>query len=201
MESEPRRFILASGSPRRRAMFAEMGVAFEVVVSNVPEDEMHGETPDAHVRRLAYAKADEVARGRDDALVLGVDTIVVIDGEILGKPANEGDAERMLGRLAGRDHTVFTGYALVWTAGVARESRVVQSRVFMRALTPERIQWYVATGEPMDKAGAYAIQGIGASLVTRVEGSYTCVVGLPLAEAVLDIERLVGPEWLFGRRP
>lgn len=198
---QPRRFVLASGSPRRRAMFADMGVAFEVVVSNVPEDELPGETPDAHVRRLAYAKADEVARGRDDALVLGVDTIVVIDGEILGKPVDEGDAERMLGRLAGRDHTVFTGYALVWAGGAARESRVVQSRVFMRSLTPERIRWYVATGEPMDKAGAYAIQGIGASLVTRVEGSYTCVVGLPLAETVLDIERLAGPDWLFEPRP
>lgn len=180
-------------------MLADMGVAFEIVVSNVPEVYEPGEAPDAHVARLALAKADAVAASRPEALVLGADTTVVIDGHVLGKPADVPDACRMLGLIAGRAHTVYTAYALVARdAGILRE-RVTASRVHIRSLSPERIRWYVETGEPMDKAGAYAIQGIGAALVERVEGSYTNVVGLPLAEVMTDVENLLGPDWLFTR--
>ncbi|MCZ7586295.1 MAG: Maf family protein [Deltaproteobacteria bacterium] len=196
----PARFILASASPRRRAMLDDLGASFEILPAGIDEHDVPGERAEDHVQRLALEKAETIAAAHPDALVLGVDTEVIVNGTTLGKPADEDDACRMLGLIAGREHTVATAYALVWTAGDLRRTRVVTSRVTLCALTSERIRRYVATGEPMDKAGAYAIQGVGASLVRRVEGSYTCVVGLPLAELVEDLDELFGADWIFEKR-
>jgi septum formation protein len=199
-DSKPIRFILASASPRRRQMLGDLGIDFEIIPPHIPEDAVGGETPEEHTARLALGKALAIAADRPEALVLGVDTTVVIDGLVLGKPADADDAFRMLSRLAGRWHVVVTAFALVAADFGIRRVRTETSRVFLRPLAPERIRWYVRTGEPMDKAGAYAIQGIGAGLVKKIEGSYTCVVGLPLAELIEEIEGLFGPDWLFERK-
>jgi septum formation protein len=148
--------------------------------------------------RLAKAKADAVARLHPEALTLGADTAVIVDGRILGKPADEEDAVRMLSLISGRWHTVVTAFALVCPERKISVERVVTSDVFIRKLSQAQIRWYIATGEPMDKAGSYAIQDLGASLVREVKGSYTCVVGLPLTEVVEELETLFGPDCLFG---
>ncbi|MBZ0272038.1 Maf family protein [bacterium] len=192
------RLILASASPRRRAMLGDIGLRFEALASNVEENEIAGETPAAHTRRLARDKARSIARSRPDALVLGVDTTVVIDGDIVGKPAGVSDARATLARLAGREHVVVSSYALVAADADIDLTRTVESRVTIRPLTAGQIARYVDTGEPMDKAGSYAVQGLGAALVARVDGSYTNVVGLPLAELTADLERLFGPDILFA---
>ncbi|HEX3555248.1 MAG TPA: Maf family protein [Thermoanaerobaculia bacterium] len=171
-------FILASGSPRRRELLAGLGVRFTVRAVDLDETPGAGEPPEATVLRLARAKA--TARAEPGELVLGADTVVVIDGELLGKPRDPEDARRMLARLAGREHTVLTGVALEEPGRNRRTSALERSQVRMASLTPEEIAWYVSTGEPLDKAGSYAIQGIGALLVEEVRGNYTNVVGLPL---------------------
>ena len=169
--------------------------------SRVEEDLVNGETPDEHVRRLALAKAMEVAQGNPGVWVLGADTIVVIDGNILGKPQNEGEAHTMLATLAARTHEVFTAYALVRTGCQGTHKvRSLRSEVHIRDLTAEEIRAYVGTGEPMDKAGAYAIQGIGSSIVERISGSYTNVVGLPLCEVMQDLKDLGIFDFLAGNR-
>jgi septum formation protein len=137
-----------------------------------------GEPPEETVIRLACAKA--AARAEPGELVLAADTVVVIDGELLGKPRDEEDARRMLTRIAGREHTVLTGVALEEPGRGRRASALEKSQVRMAALTPEEVHWYVATGEPLDKAGSYAIQDLGALIVEEVHGNYTNVVGLPL---------------------
>jgi septum formation protein len=183
--------ILASASPRRKDLLTDLGVRFQVLPSSVEETPLEGETPAAQVRRLAEAKARDVARTVSGSWVLGADTIVVIDGEILGKPETIEDAVRMLSTLANRIHTVYTGYALVDpTPPHHARVRHVSSSVHIRALTREEIEAYVGSGEPMDKAGAYAIQGIGAAIVQAVTGSYTNVVGLPLCEVAQDLKEL-----------
>jgi septum formation protein len=172
--------VLASGSPRRRALLRRLGRPFRVVVPDVDERALPGEDPARHVRRLALAKARAVARRVPAGLVLGADTVVALDGRILGKPRDARDAVLMLSLLSGRTHEVLTGVALV--AGGARRgpTAVVRTRVTMRPLRAGEIRDYVAGGEPLDKAGAYAIQGGARRFVERVEGSRTNVVGLPL---------------------
>jgi septum formation protein len=170
--------VLASGSPRRRELLAGLGLPFTVRAAGVDESPLAGEAPAACVRRLALAKATALAE--DGELVLGADTVVVLDGEMLGKPRDPADARRMLAAIAGREHTVLTGVALHEAAGGRREASVEASRVRMARMTPEEIAWYVASGEPLDKAGSYAVQGIGALFVEAVYGNYTNVVGLPL---------------------
>jgi septum formation protein len=183
--------VLASGSPRRKDLLAGLKLRFEVVPSEIDESLMNGEQPADHVRRLALEKASEVAVRFPDKWTLGADTIVVINGEILGKPADEDEARRMLSKLAGRTHEVHTGYALVLNGHPElRRIRSVLSRVYIRELSPTEIADYVRTGEPMDKAGAYAIQGIGSGIVERIQGSYTNVVGLPLCEVAKDLQEL-----------
>jgi len=168
-----------------------LGLCFTVVPSSIDETLLNGEPPEEHVSRLALAKADEVAQHYPDRWVLGADTIVVIDDEILGKPRDEEEACAMLAKLNGRTHTVFTGYALINSSAPERKAvGCVASRVYIRELSPEEISGYVRTGEPMDKAGAYAIQGIGSGIVERVVGSYTNVVGLPLCEVARDLQQL-----------
>lgn len=172
------KLILASGSPRRRELLAGLGLAFEIRPVDLDETPLDGEDPRAYVSRLAAAKAR--ARTGPEEVTLAADTIVVLDGELLGKPENPGEARGMLGRLAGREHQVLTGVAVFDGAAERLVAGLESSMVTIAALTAEEIAWYVATGEPLDKAGSYAIQDLGALFVERVEGNYTNVVGLPL---------------------
>jgi len=184
------RHVLASASPRRKAILETLGLTFEVVVSEVDEPALVARSteraPDALASTLALAKARDVA-AREQGFVLGADTIVVVDGAILNKPADDAEAASMLGRLSGRWHDVITGVALVWESQT--ECLSVTTRVRFRELSVDRIQRYVATGEGRDKAGSYAVQGIGSGLVTQIEGSWSNVVGLPAAETVDLLER------------
>ena len=176
--------VLASGSPRRTALLAGLGLAHTVDPSSVPEDVLPGESPEAHVERLSREKAREVASRHPGALVLAGDTVVVRDGEILGKPRDGEQALDMVRSLAGRAHTVVSGLALAGPDPGAMVSRHDTARVVFRPLDEEEIRAYVATGEPLDKAGGYGIQGMGGALVTRVEGDYYTVVGLPVSGLV-----------------
>jgi septum formation protein len=170
--------VLASASPRRRELLTGLGVRFAIRAADLDETPLPGEDPETTVLRLAREKAAAVARPGE--LVLAADTDVVLDGDILGKPRDPEDARRMLARIAGREHTVLSGVALEEPGRDRRTAAMAVSRVRMAPMTPERIEWYVATGEPLDKAGSYAVQGIGALLVEEIFGSYTNVVGLPL---------------------
>ena len=183
------RLILASGSPRRRELLAQAGFAFTVRAADVDESVLPGEDPIQYVTRLAREKAQAVyvLEGQGtDLVVLGADTTVVLDGEILGKPVDEADAASMLARLSGRTHRVITGVAVVSAGGVEAAAEVTAVR--MRGLSDAEIAEYVETGEPMDKAGAYAIQGRAGRWIPRIEGCYFNVVGLPLALASTMLE-------------
>jgi septum formation protein len=171
--------VLASRSPRRAELLAAAGIDFEVLAVDVDETPRPGEAPTGYVERLALEKARAVLALRPAARVLGADTTVTIDGEILGKPIDTDDAVRMLRQLSGRMHEVHTGVALVSREGT--QSAVDATRVWFAPMTDEDISWYVASGEPMDRAGAYAIQGLASRFITRIEGSYSNVVGLPVA--------------------
>jgi septum formation protein len=171
--------ILASRSPRRSELLTAAGISFEVLAADIDETPHPSEAPAAYVERLAIEKALAVLALRPDARVLGADTTVTIDGEILGKPEGDDDAARMIRKLNGRVHEVHTGVALVSSRGV--RSAVDTTRVWFTPMTDEDIAWYVATGEPVDRAGAYAIQGFASRFIPRIEGSYSNVVGLPVA--------------------
>ena len=171
--------ILASRSPRRAELLTAAGIAFEVQAADVDETPRPQETAAAYVERLAIDKARAVFALRPGARVLGADTTVTIDGEILGKPVDEADALRMIRMLSGRPHEVHTGVAVVSPFGV--RSAVDTTRVWFSPMTDEDISWYVSTGEPVDRAGAYAIQGLASRFIPRIEGSYSNVVGLPVA--------------------
>lgn len=177
------RLILASGSPRRRDFLAELGLVFEVSVTDIDETSQAGEQPVDFVARLAREKGQAV--DQPDAWVLGADTVVVVDGDILGKPGDEDEACAMLMLLSGRWHEVWTGFSLCRQATGELCTKTVCTKVRFIPLTPELCRAYVRTGEPLDKAGAYGIQGKGCFLVPEISGSYTNVVGLPMAE-VLD---------------
>ena len=187
--------ILASQSPRRRELLTLVGIAHEVRPVDIDEAYLAGEQPRAHAKRLACEKADVVARDAPDSLVIGSDTIVVVDGDVLGKPRDEAEAAAMLSRLAGRSHTVITAIAVKWR-GVER-SAVEEVDVTFHPLTPDEIDAYIATREPMDKAGAYGIQGYGATIVARVDGDYFAVMGLPLQRLVRLMADL-GVRYRFG---
>lgn len=177
---EPR-LVLASTSPRRKALLTEAGIPFDVAAPrDVAEDFPRGEPPRETVTRHALAKARSVAADYPGRILLGADTIVVLEGAVFGKPADENEARAMLAYLQGRTHTVFTGLAVVDLAAGRELTDAEATDVTMRPLVMEEIAAYVATGEPLDKAGAYAIQGRGALLVQRVDGDYFNVVGLPL---------------------
>jgi septum formation protein len=173
--------VLASGSPRRRELLAQAGYRFEVQVSSVAESRRPDEDAILFATRLAREKAEDVfARCSPGSVVLGADTVVVCDGEVMGKPVDAADATRMLLRLAGGTHQVVTGVAVVWGEGSA-EVAVELTQVTMRTISPQEVSEYVASGEPMDKAGAYAIQGYAGRWIPRINGCYFNVVGLPLA--------------------
>lgn len=171
--------VLASASPRRAELLAAAGLDFEVETADVDEAPRPGEPPGDYVRRLAETKARSIAAGRPDCLVLGADTTVVVDGEILGKPEGPADARAMLLRLQGRAHQVLTGVALV--CGAWARVEVATTDVWLAPMSDRDIDHYVASGEPLDKAGAYGIQGRASRFVTRIDGSYSNVVGLPVA--------------------
>jgi len=182
MTPVPVRIVLASQSPRRRELLSLIGIPHEVRPADLDESILPGESPTEHAERLARSKAEAVAARDPAAVVIGSDTIVVLDGEILGKPRDAGEAATMLRRLSGRTHTVHTAVA------VARNGRTVSGvesvEVTFRPLTDAQIETYIATGEPMDKAGAYGIQGYGAVIVERVHGDYFAVMGLALGRLV-----------------
>ncbi len=175
------RFILASQSPRRRELLASIGLEFDVVPSAVPEVRAEGESPEEYVARLSREKAMAVAASHPSRWVIAADTTVLLGEQLLEKPLDAGDARRMLATIAGHTHIVYSGVTLLHLDQGHRDTRVAESEVRMLPLTVDDIDWYVATGEPLDKAGAYAVQGVGAMFIDSIHGSYTNVVGLPLA--------------------
>jgi septum formation protein len=170
--------ILASSSPRRQELLRAAGISFEVRVANIPEEMRDGESPQAYSERLAFEKAEVVWKTSPDSVVLGADTIVVVDGHVLGKPADADDAKRMLRMISDRSHQVMTGVCLLGRG--IRDVRNEITQVFVTAIPEHEIEYYVSHGEPMDKAGAYAIQGIASRWIPRIEGCYFNVVGLPV---------------------
>jgi septum formation protein len=174
--------VLASASPRRQELLRNAGIAFEVQAADIPEDPLPGECAKDCAERLAREKALAVARQRPHDVVLGADTVVVVDGQLLGKPSDAADAARMLRLLSGREHQVITGVCLVVSGQWSVASQATS--VTMSEITEKEIADYVASGEPMDKAGAYAIQGIASRWILRIDGDYSNVVGLPVALVV-----------------
>jgi septum formation protein len=189
------RVVLASQSPRRRELLTLVGIRHEVRPADIDETYMAGEQPAAHAERLAREKVAAVSRDVPEALVIGSDTIVVVDGDVLGKPRDEAHAFEMLTRLAGRSHTVVTAIAVEWQGQI--RSAIVSVGVTFHPLTPSEITAYIATREPMDKAGAYGIQGYGATIVESVDGDYFAVMGLPLQKLVRLMSDL-GVMYRFG---
>jgi septum formation protein len=177
-----KKLILASASPRRHKLLKQLGFDFEVIVSNIDETNHSDLSPESHVKVLAFEKARHVANGiKEPAIVLGSDTIVVLDGEVLNKPIDEQDAKRILKKLSGRTHKVFTGIALIDLPSNKYQTEYQETEVTFRSLTEEEISAYISTGSPMDKAGAYGIQDdFGAVFVSKVNGCYYNIVGLPL---------------------
>jgi len=189
--------VLASGSPRRTQLLTLLGIAHTVdPAHDVDETPRPGEDPEALAKRLAAEKADGVAHRHPGVPVLAADTVVVLDGEVLNKPVDAADAERMLARLAGREHAVVTAVALAHDGRM--DVRADRTRVWFRPLGPETIRAYVATGEPLDKAGAYGLQGSGAVVVDRIDGDCLGVIGLPL-RLVTDLLEAAGRPYRFTR--
>src|SRR3990172_3189426 len=185
-----KRITLASSSPRRKALLEEIGLSFDVCPSNIDEDIMQGESPTEHCLRLAEEKAKEAAKNVKTGWILGADTIVFIDNRILGKPSNVNEAQEMLTLLRGRYHKVLTAFCLLNLSTDATIKRIVESRIKIKNLTDKEIEDYLKTGEPLDKAGAYAVQGIGNFMVESIEVSYTNVVGLPMEELKVALEEV-----------
>ncbi|HEY3235749.1 MAG TPA: Maf family protein [Polyangiaceae bacterium] len=187
--------VLGSASPRRAEILKALGLSFTVRAADIAERVIASETADQYLTRIVSEKLESVARrvqSEDFSAILVFDTIVVLEGEILGKPGSASEAEALFGRLVGRTHTVRTGYVVWPKAGQSRAAiaRTVSTEVQMRPASPEEVRRYARTGEGLDKAGAYAAQGIGASFIERINGSYTNVVGLPACELVLDLRSL-----------
>ena len=181
-----RGIILASGSPRRQELLEQMGLSYEVVVSDVDEGGLNHMPPKELVQALASLKANAVAKERiyerQDALIIGADTVVVLNNKILGKPKDSQDAERMLRSLSGKKHIVYTGVSIIDSNANTEEVFAEKSIIHMKELTSEEIKEYVLTKEPLDKAGSYGIQGKGGVFVEKIEGDYFSVMGLPIAK-------------------
>lgn len=193
--SDPVHVLLASASPRRRELLTLIGIPHEVRPADIDESYLDGETPHAHAERLAREKALAIAAAEPDAVTIGSDTIVVIAGKVLGKPRDRDHARTMLRQLSGRSHEVMTGIAVHYRERTV--SAVETVRVTFRKLADDEIDAYIATGEPMDKAGAYGIQGYGATIVSKVNGDYFAVMGLPLNRMARQLESL-GLRYAFG---
>jgi len=189
------RVVLASASPRRRQLLDLIGIAHEVKPANIDETMRAGEAPRRHAERLAREKATKIATRDPDLITIGADTVVVINRKVLGKPRDVAEAVQMLSQLSGREHTVITAVAVA--RGKKLRSAIEEVRVRFRRLREEEIEAYVATGEPMDKAGAYGIQGYGATIVECIDGDYFAVMGLPLAR-LTALMRDLGVRYRFG---
>jgi septum formation protein len=176
--------ILASKSPRRRYLLEQAGLTFTVIPSTVDEGSVPFDPPEEYARLLAEAKALEIAGRRPGDWIIGADTIVLIGNKVLGKPESSNQARQMLKSLSGKTHRVLTGYCICCKAANRSVSETIETRVFFKTLSKTEIDWYLSTEEPFDKAGAYAIQGLGSFLVKRIEGSYSNVVGLPVCEVI-----------------
>lgn len=189
-----RPLVLGSGSPRRREIISALGLPFEVLAADIDEEHRAGETPLAYLERIADEKLAAVrlrVGERPFGAILVADTTVVIDGDVLGKPVDVDDAARLFGRIAGRVHSVYTRYAIGLPGqGAASRAQTVETQVHIRAVDATEIRAYAATGEGLDKAGAYAAQGIGSFFIERVVGSYSNVVGLPACEVLADLRAL-----------
>ena len=184
------RLILASKSPRRYELLKQVGFDFDVIPSRIEENFFKEESPKKHVLRLAEAKALDVGRQYPDRWVIAADTIVYIDHSILGKPKNREEAMEMLRRLSGKEHWVLTGFSVQHLQKGKGDGEAVRTAVKVKKLTPVEMEWYIQTGEPFDKAGGYAIQGIGSFMIESIKGSYTNVVGLPICELIQMLTRL-----------
>jgi len=184
------RLILASQSPRRYELLKQVGLDFDVIPSRIEEDYIKGESPRSHVLRLAEAKALDVGSKHPDCWVVTADTIVYVDHSILGKPKDREEATRMLRRLSGKEHQVLTGISVLCLKKDKRDREAVRTAVKFKELAQTEIEWYIRTGEPYDKAGGYAIQGMGSLMIESIKGSYTNVVGLPLCELIEMLKRL-----------
>lgn len=184
------RLILASKSPRRYELLRRLGLDLEVVPSRIEEDFHEKESPEDRVLRLAQAKALEVGGQYPDCWILAADTVVYVDHSMLGKPKDQQEAMDMLSRLSGKEHWVLTGFSVTHLEKGKGDRQAVQTAVKVKRLTPVEMEWYVQTGEPFDKAGGYAIQGIGSFMIESIRGSYTNVVGLPLCEVIQMLNRL-----------
>lgn len=178
--------ILSSGSPRRKELLSLLGIPFHIEIPNISEVRHKGEPPRRFCSRISREKASVIAERHRDALVIGADTVVVVDDRILGKPLDEGQAREFLMLLKDRTHDVFTGYTII--LGDRARSRVIRTSVRFKAMTDQEISWYIASGEPMDKAGAYALQGIASMFIAGIRGSYTNVIGLPVSELYEDLK-------------
>lgn len=176
--------ILASQSPRRSELLKTAGLSFQVIPSEIDETRVAMIEPVDYVKTLAQAKTNDIAHQYPDKWVIGADTIVLIDGNILGKPSTKDDARQMLKRLSGKTHQVMTAYAIGCRKAGRFFSETISTEVEFKELTDAEIEWYIQTDEPFDKAGAYAIQGLGVFMVKRINGSYTNVVGLPVCEVI-----------------
>lgn len=184
------RLILASKSPRRYDLLKQLGLDFDVIPSKIEEDFVQGESPREHVIRLAEAKALDVGNRFPEKWVIGADTIVYVDGVILGKPKSREEAFEMLRLISGKEHRVLTGVSVRHLKKGKGESETVETVVRVKTLSPVEMDWYIRTGEPFDKAGGYGIQGIGSFMIESINGSYTNVVGLPLCELIQMLIRL-----------
>jgi len=185
------RIILASSSPRRKELLQMLGLAFEVIHPTSDETVSGGEAPEEFALRVSLEKALSVSSTlSDDSLVIGADTIVVVEGEILGKPKDPREASSMLQKLSGKEHCVYSAFSIVRAKNEHLHSEVVGTRVRVKPLAAQEIEGYIKTGEPMDKAGAYAIQGAGSFIVSGIKGSYSNVVGLPVEELLEALKKL-----------
>lgn len=185
-----KKIILASQSPRRKQLLKQLGLEFDIVTSGVEETLNPRLKPRHQAEELALQKAQSVAEKFDDAVIIGADTLVALGDEIIGKPKNENDAKRMLKRLRGRQHTVITGFVLIDTASKRTIIKSVETKVWFRKLSPQEISTYVEKEKPLDKAGAYAIQGLGSLFVEKIEGDYFGTVGLPLFTLAKELKKL-----------
>ena len=186
-----RNIVLASTSPRRKDLLQSVGIQFEIIAPSSDESLLSKENPEDYALRLSKEKALSVSQNLDgNTLVIGADTIVVVDNKILGKPKDEEDAKIMLSKISGRAHHVLTAFSITKGEHEILHTHIVGTEVIVKTLEPQEIEGYIKTGEPMDKAGAYGIQGVGAFMVKEVRGSYTNVVGLPLVEVLESLKKL-----------
>jgi septum formation protein len=193
-------FILASASPRRVDLLTGLGLSFAAIPSGADETFRPGETPLRHVKRISRAKALAVAADHPAAWVLGADTIVVIDGKVLGKPQDREDARNMLRLLSGREHSVYTGFTVIKKTASVLCRKAVRSTVVFREIAEDELEWYINSDEPYDKAGGYAVQEKGGLFACRIRGSYSNVIGLPVSE-VFEVLKKIGAVRFNGANP